>query len=382
MFFVYNYNDININFIYIIIIAYLLRININNTKFVLISTNNVWTLKDQELNINAFKTNIMFFKVLQIMLGDDLYKENYMTEKLVMYYKQNMIQMSYLYINYFILLCFRIFISWYALIVISIMPKYYRVLRSRILEERTLLLSEKIDAYVLNFIGNNEFSLGVYLMRRLGKAINNESLVQKLFSRFIGFLPSRKVQKRDYTSTTLFDDKKTLGKAYITENFKGEKLSITGKIITDPELVSVLKKAFAHPSIFDCIEIDKDTIKVLTIQMTHSKVIDLKNGGGMETISLGRGKDGRITYVGVEGKSFIVKKDVFHELMKDETSVFKKNEVLITENQLELLRENKEYIRMNNISQSKIERLEENDFKERLMPLEEKWHRIRGTWID
>jgi len=142
-------------------------------------------------------------------------------------------------------------------------------------------------------------------------------------------------------------------------------------VVLKEEFVKELKDSFAHPSVFDYKEKEGDILEITAFQLTHSKGPIPFRGGEKNTLFLGKGKDGRDTYICVEGKRFLVNKRDFKDITKE--NVFARDNVLkLEDSQLQILRDNIDKLEVNNISESKIEALRGDEFKEDLMPLHEK----------
>jgi len=155
----------------------------------------------------------------------------------------------------------------------------------------------------------------------------------------------------------------------ITEEFNKEVI-IGNRLEVDKKFMAELKKAFYHPSIFDYREIEGGKLIVTTFQITHDKgPIRFKDGRRIEALDLGIGKDGRNTYICKEGKRFIIDKSEFDTVMKDGIDVLSQNKIILTKEQLNIIRENTDKLSVNNISESKIEELEGNEFEKDLEPM-------------
>jgi len=160
------------------------------------------------------------------------------------------------------------------------------------------------------YVYSNIFSI---LFMKVIRGVNElrrrqDSLVERIFK---WFSPgsSNINQKRNYTSTTIFDHKKVPKEMAITDTFNKEVITEKGSLKLEQKFLKDLRDAFSHESVFNYVEMPNGMIKIITFQKTHSKVIRYKDGSiKMSTISLGRGEDGRKIYIGVEGKSFFIKK--------------------------------------------------------------------------
>ena len=206
-------------------------------------------------------------------------------------------------------------------------------------------------------------------MHRGKRIINsNNSLIGSIFKLF-NFWPRNNRQTRKYTTDTLFDESKVVKKMDVTKSFNEEEL-VNNKILLKEKFMAELEKAFYHPSVFDYREIEGGKLIVTTFQITHDRgPIRFIDGRRIEALDLGVGKDGRNTYICKEGKRFIINKSEFDTVMKDGIDVLSQNKIILTKEQLNIIRENTDKLSVNNISESKIEELEGNEFEKDLEPM-------------
>jgi len=137
--------------------------------------------------------------------------------------------------------------------------------------------------------------------------------------------------------------------------------SVSLSIISSKENIIIVEKKR---------EIEGGKLIVTTFQITHDRgPIRFKDGRRIEALDLGVGKDGRNTYICKEGKRFIIDKSEFDTVMKDGIDVLSQNKIILTKEQLNIIRENTDKLSVNNISESKIEELEGNEFEKDLEPI-------------
>jgi len=223
-------------------------------------------------------------------------------------------------------------------------------------------------------------------MHRGKRIINGSNSLIGSILKIFSFWPRNNRQTRKYTTDILFDENKVVEKMDVTGSFNKEVI-IRNRLEVDKNFMAELEKAFYHPSVFDYREIEGGKLIVTTFQITHDRgPIRFIDGRRIEALDLGVGKDGKNTYICKEGKRFIIDKSEFDTVMKDGIDVLSRDKIILTKEQLNIIRANMDELRVDNISESKIEELEGNEFEKDLEPIYIKFAKMYDikvkNWID
>jgi len=125
-----------------------------------------------------------------------------------------------------------------------------------------------------------------------------------------------------------------------------------------------------YMTVVDLKEIREDMLEVTIFQLVYDKKFILINGEEKATLCLGKGIDKKDIYVCVEGLRFYVKKEDLKDVIDVDANVKNPMQAL-TQDQSNVLRNNKDKLIVYNVSESKMQKLGEYEFKEDWVPLDE-----------